>query len=599
MKKIKVKISNSLYSIRITYLASRKFFILQFITSFLIAFLSFANIYVWRNVINCLTDISKYHLEFLISNFLVFVLLYLIKELLSRANENIMYRYNDRVSVYVENTIIDKCADVDLSFYDSSELNDRLSQSTSIMYSIMNVSSTVFYILRFGISFIFSAIILSSLNIWYVLLILVACVPIFINNMKVQMSDIKFRKNNANTERRMEYYKKLFKNVDNGFDIRLFSLKDFFLSKYINAWSDWFQNRKKLSFKTLALTFINLFISSFVNLILLYAIIIKKLSSKVMKIGDALYYISIFNQFYDSVESLMSSIGYFSRITEELQTVRDFLEFKPSVHKSGVLEPGDFADITFDHVNFCYPGKSKYVLYNCCFTIKKGETVGLVGENGSGKSTIVKLLLRFYDVSGGRILIDGKDIKDYDLVKYRKKFSVLFQDFLRYRMTLRDNIALSDYDNLSDDNRIRNAIEKSELIDVVNGWDKGLETSLTRHFNPDGKELSGGQWQRIALARVFFSNRDFVILDEPSASLDVFAEEKIFEHFTQLSKNRSSLIISHRLSSIVNADSIIVLKDGAIIEQGSHKELVSNREGYYTELFNLQASRYDTKNLEY
>ncbi|MCL2159714.1 MAG: ATP-binding cassette domain-containing protein, partial [Oscillospiraceae bacterium] len=157
--------------------------------------------------------------------------------------------------------------------------------------------------------------------------------------------------------------------------------------------------------------------------------------------------------------------------------------------------------------------------------------------------------------------------------------------------------ALSDYDRLNDDAKINDAIAKSELLEITKDWEKGLESPLTRSFEEDGKELSGGQWQRVALARVFFSNRDFIVLDEPSASLDVFAEEKIFRQFAQLSNNRSSLIISHRLSSIVNADIIIVLKNGQIVEQGSHRELLG-KNSYYAELFNLQASRYISEKQE-
>ena len=223
--------------------------------------------------------------------------------------------------------------------------------------------------------------------------------------------------------------------------------------------------------------------------------------------------------------------------------------------------------------------------------MKRGQTFGLVGENGSGKSTIVKLLLRLYDIDGGQILLNGIDIKEYNIVEYRSIFSVLFQDYIQYSLTLRENVGLSDYGDMNNDARINDAIDKSELREIVKDWEKGLESPLTRWFDEDGKELSGGQWQRVALARVFFSNRNFIVLDEPSASLDVFAEEKIFNQFNQLSDHRTSLIISHRLSSIVNADIIVVLKDGKIIEQGDHKELL-NYDGYYAELFNLQASKY-------
>ena len=592
MKKIKLLISNFLYSLKITYTASHKYFVLKFVLAILLSFFPFINIYIWKNIINFLTNKNDYeNIYFLLINIIVYMLFYLITQLLLKASEYINYKYNDKVNIFIENVMIDKFAEVDLSFYDSSKLNDKLSHTNNILYSMIGLTESAFYTLQTIITFITSLILLSTLNIWYVVLILILSIPVFINKLKANKLNVEFYKNNSNTSRRMNYFKGLFRNVNNSFDIRLFDLKNFFIGKYINAWTDWYNKRKTVTLKSTVLTLINLLLSSFVNQILLYAIIINKLSKRIIQIGDATYYISVFNQFYNSTEGLISNVVYLQYAFDNLMTVKEFLELSPTVQKSGTVEPTYFNDITFSHVYFKYPGKDNYILEDCTFSIKKGQTVGLVGENGSGKSTIVKLLLRFYDVSDGQILIDGIDIKEYDIVKYRVKFSVLFQDFIQYRLTLRENIALSNYDNLDDDQKINDAIKSSELYDIVKDWGKGLETSLTRHYDSDGKELSGGQWQRVALARVFFSNRDFIILDEPSASLDVFAEEKIFKQFEQLSDNRSSLIISHRLSSIVNSDIIIVLKDGKIIEQGSHRKLM-NVHGYYAELFNLQASRY-------
>lgn len=230
--------------LRITYITSKRYFILQFIIITLLAILPFSNIYVWRNIINYLSDINENGIGFLITNIGIYIALYIVTELLSRANEYVMYKYNDRVNVFVENIIVDKCVDVDLSFYDSSELNDRLSYSTSIIYSMVGISSVIFYIIRFGINFAFSAVLLTSLNIWYVFLILVFCIPVFINNMIIDLSDIKFSEENTNINRRMRYFKDLFRNVDNEFDIRLFGLRDFFLGKYSAAWQDWYKKRK-------------------------------------------------------------------------------------------------------------------------------------------------------------------------------------------------------------------------------------------------------------------------------------------------------------------------------------------------------------------
>ena len=300
---------------------------------------------------------------------------------------------------------------------------------------------------------------------------------------------------------------------------------------------------------------------------------------------------SLFHNLYNSTVSLIRIISSSNAAFVRLNAVKEFINQKPMVQKNGVLTLDKIQKIEFSHVYFRYPGKENYVLEDCSFTMEAGQQIGLVGENGCGKSTIVKLILRLYDVEEGEILLNGIDIMEYDIEKYRAMFSVLFQDFIKYSFTLRENVSLSDIEKSDNDERIKDALSKSEMSELVSTWDKGLETPLTRSFEPDGKELSGGQWQRIALSRVFFADRDFVILDEPSASLDVFAEEKIFHQFQQLSGNRSSIIISHRLSSIVAAGKILVLKNGRILEQGKHKELLS-KNGYYSELFYAQAQSY-------
>ena len=242
-------------------------------------------------------------------------------------------------------------------------------------------------------------------------------------------------------------------------------------------------------------------------------------------------------------------------------------------------------------MSFRYPGGEKDVLKDCSFTLYAGETVGLVGLNGSGKSTIVKLLCRFYDPTEGKILIDGIDNKEYDIVKLREMFGVLFQNYVKYSFSLRENVALSDLPRIDETDAIRKACTESRADDFMKEWEKGIDENLTRRFDSNGKELSGGQWQRISLARAFFRDAPIILLDEPSAALDPIAEHKIFQDFAEISKGRTAMLISHRLSSITLCDKILVLEDGHIIEQGSHRELLeaNNRYAY---LFNLQASKY-------
>lgn len=252
--------------------------------------------------------------------------------------------------------------------------------------------------------------------------------------------------------------------------------------------------------------------------------------------------------------------------------------------------PAGNPKIEFKDVSFRYPSGDHDVLSHCSFTIEQGETVGLVGLNGCGKSTIVKLMCRFYDPSSGEILIDGVSNKEYDIVKLRELFGVLFQDYVRYSFSLRENVALSKLEKKDCDADILRACSQSR-IDFIKDWENGIDENLTRRFDRNGKNLSGGQWQRISLARAFFRDAPIILLDEPSASLDPVAEHQIFEDFSKISESKSAVLISHRLSSITLADKILVLENGHIIEQGSHDDLL-RRDGRYAYLFNLQASKY-------
>lgn len=300
--------------------------------------------------------------------------------------------------------------------------------------------------------------------------------------------------------------------------------------------------------------------------------------------------VSLLAQFRQDFTSLCYRINMFSKNSKELNDVRSFVEMEPLLEHGGTMIPTGNPRIEFKDVSFRYPGGYHDVLSHCSFTIEPGEIVGLVGPNGCGKSTIVKLLCRFYDPGSDEILIDGVSNKEYDIVKLRELFGVLFQDYVRYSFSLRENVALSKPEKKDCDADILRACDQSR-IDFMKDWKNGIDENLTRRFDPNGKELSGGQWQRISLARAFFRNAPIILLDEPSASLDPVAEHQIFEDFSQISENKSAVLISHRLSSITLADKILVLEDGHITEQGSHADLL-RRDGRYAYLFNLQASKY-------
>ncbi|MFN9084355.1 MAG: ABC transporter ATP-binding protein, partial [Acidobacteriota bacterium] len=244
----------------------------------------------------------------------------------------------------------------------------------------------------------------------------------------------------------------------------------------------------------------------------------------------------------------------------------------------------------FRRVSFVYPGRPQPVLNEVSFRLETGQKIALIGENGAGKTTIVKLLARLYDPTGGQVLLDGVDLREYDATSLRREIGVIFQDYVRFDMLARENIGVGLVDHLADMDRIRGAAEKSLADSVIAGLPLGYEQMLGRRFS-GGSDLSAGQWQKIALGRAYLRDAQLVILDEPTASLDARAEFAVYERFAELTRDKMAVLISHRFSTVRMADRILVLDSGRIVEQGAHAELVALG-GRYAELFALQAAGY-------
>ena len=247
--------------------------------------------------------------------------------------------------------------------------------------------------------------------------------------------------------------------------------------------------------------------------------------------------------------------------------------------------------IVFEGVGFVYPGSDHFVLRNVNLTFRPGETVVLVGVNGAGKTTLIKLLTRMYDPTEGRILIDGHDIREYDVKDLQSLFGTIFQDFGRYAFTVEENISFGNTRKPVDKEAVRAAAKQSTADVFIDKLADGYDTPLMRVFERNATELSTGQWQKIAVARAFYSDSDILILDEPTASLDAIAEQEIFDQFDRLRADKTTLFVSHRLSSATVASLIVVMDGGRVVETGTHKTLMENRGKYY-ELFTTQAKRY-------
>ena len=366
-----------------------------------------------------------------------------------------------------------------------------------------------------------------------------------------------------------------------------------YLSQKLNAQI----NRHKVKYGLLTL------LMDFIANLSFFAVIIltvyDALSGKI-SIGTIQYSWSIVDNLKNRFLAMLHNVSKQKNNRDSMLLLSEFVEENTAIESSkGDLCPADNLTIEFEHVVFAYPGTSHKILNDVNFTIHSGDKIGLVGLNGSGKTTIVKLLMRFYDPSDGIIKINGKDIRKYDIKSVRAVFSTMFQENIPYVfIPLRDGIALSNYDQRYNKNMLDNACKRSGFFSILQA--KGADYDMTLN-DPmciqmeNSFNLSGGEWQKLALARTYFRDTAFYIFDEPSASLDVFAEEKIFEDFSRLSENKTAVLISHRLSNMRFCNNILVLDQGKIVEQGSHDELLS-KHGIYARLFELQASRYNTVN---
>ena len=275
---------------------------------------------------------------------------------------------------------------------------------------------------------------------------------------------------------------------------------------------------------------------------------------------------------------------------DELLTVRELLEMD-SIDKLGTKTTSQKYEISFSHVWFKYPNQKEYVLKDCNFTIGNGEVIGLVGKNGAGKSTIIKLILALYSPTKGKILLNGRSYDEYEVSDLRKKIGVMFQDYNRYSLTLKENIALSELENINNIDMLNAAISNSGCEELLKKVKFNYDTQLTKRFTQAGEEFSVGQWQRLAVARAFFGNKSMYLLDEPSASLDPVAEDRMISAFKRLVNGKSGVIVTHRLSSLSLVDKILVLDEGRVVEKGKQNELLI-KNGIYTDFYLKQANRY-------
>lgn len=593
MKRIKQFFSglvkNVCFGIKTSFLASKFYFSMKLLILVSTTAIPLVNIWLWKQVLNIIANYQNGS-----KNVIVYLVVYLSLQfttyLLAQFNTYVNSRYGDELQFYIEMVMMEKTSRMDLSFFDSAKMGDKVRHARSNFGVMTQMTWIVFDILSAFINVIATFIIVCSYKWWIGLVTLILLIPFMLYNKKRTERKLKMEKEQLRDNRKKDYYRDVFFDNNIQFEIKLNNIGAYFINKYNEIWRKLYRINKAEDIKHNIINILIMIVNVLSEFLMLVVSVFDVVNRRI-GIGDLQYNLSMVSRLRSQVQGLMININRFLNNNTRLIELQEFMDIEPEVEKSGILKPSNNPKIEFCNVSFRYPNAEQYVLKNCSFTIDSCEKVGLIGLNGAGKSTIIKLMFRFYDPEKGMILLDGVDLKEYDVYAVRKVFGVLFQDFVTYCLPLREIVALSDFEHRFDDEKLKMACDISGASEIIKEWEQGFDSVLGRYYADNGKDLSGGQWQLVGLARAYFKDSEYMILDEPSAALDPISEDRIFEQLYHLSDRKSSVTISHRLSNTTLADKILVIGDGHIIEQGSHFELLKQN-GKYAQLFYLQASKY-------
>lgn len=488
--------------------------------------------------------------------------------------------------------LMHKASTLDLSMFEDSEFYDKLERARRQTTGRVVLMSMVLSQLQDLITIIFLAAGLIAFEPWLILILIVAVLPSFLSEAYFSRSSYSLVRSWTPQRRELDYLRYIGASVETAKEIKVFGLDDFLTNRFGKISQEYYLLNRKLAIqRTIWGTILQ--VLSVLAYYGAYLLIIIKTVGGVLTVGSMTFLSGSFNRLQNQLQSLLST---FTRITESalyLQDYFDFLAIDPLIKDApGSIDPPKqiLKGIQFENVGFKYPGTEVWAVRHLNFVLHPGEKLALVGENGAGKTTLVKLLARMYDPSEGSIYLDGTDIRKFKIEQYRRMIGVIFQDYVRFAFIASENVAVGQIEEATNFPKIENAAGKSLADAVINKLPGGYQQMLGKRFS-EGIDLSGGEWQKVALARAYMRDAQIVILDEPTASLDARAEYEVFKRFSDLTKGKTAVIISHRFSTVRMADRILVLKNGEMLEIGTHEELLE-KDGLYAELFNLQAQGY-------
>ena len=513
-------------------------------------------------------------------------------DVLGRANTLLDSLLGDRFTNRVSVRLMEHSTALDLASFEDPVFYDKLERARKQTTGRMGLLASLLGLGQDFLSLVSLSAGLIVFSPWLMVLLVAAVVPAFLGETHFTTLAYSVLFGKTPQRRLLDYLRLLGASTQSAKEVKIFGLGRYLSQRYHDISESIYEENKALAIRR-AIAGSGLNVISTGGYYWAYAVVLVRYLAGGISVGTLTFLTGAFSRSRSYIERILSG---FTDISDQAIFLKDLFEFfamEPSIRSKPNALPGPRPireGFEFRNVAFAYPGTDRLVVKNLSFRLQPQEKVALIGENGAGKTTVVKLLARLYDPTAGSILLDGVDLREYDVEELRREIGVIFQDYMRYDMLVRENIGFGQIENLDDRARVESAAVKSLTKKLVDRLPNGYDQMVGRRFE-GGVDLSGGEWQKLALARAYMRDAQVLMLDEPTATLDARAEYEVFQRFADLTRGRMAVLISHRFSTVRMADRILVLASGEIREQGTHKELLALG-GRYAELFELQAAGY-------